>query len=72
MQSLAYDVPATPSRGKALPTVQFHSPDLLLQALGMAAPLRNWCFSRRCSRKHGSTPARVLLEWLCDDQGSTW
>jgi len=72
MQSLAYGVPATPSRGKALPTVQFHSPDLLLQALGMAAPLRNWCLSRRFSRKHGSTPARVLLEWLCDDQGSTW
>ncbi|OSX77338.1 hypothetical protein BU14_0125s0045 [Porphyra umbilicalis] len=72
MQSLAYDVPATSSRGKALRTVQFHSPDLLLQALGMAAPLRNWCLSRRFARKDGSTPARVLLEWLCDDQGSTW
>jgi len=38
----------------------------------MAALLCNWCLSRRFSRKDGSTPARVLLEWLCDDQNSTW
>jgi len=72
MQSLACDVPATSSREKALRTVQFHSPDLLLQALGMAAPLFNWCLSRRFARKDGFTPSRVLLEWLCDDQGGTW
>ena len=72
MQSLAYDVSTTSSRGKALRTVQFHFPDVLLQALGLAAPLRNWCLFRRFARKDGSTPARVLLEWLCDDQGGTW
>ena len=38
----------------------------------MAAPLRSWCFSRRFARKDGSTPARVLLEWLCGDEGGTW
>jgi len=65
MQSLAYDVHETSSREKALRTVRFHSPDLLLQALGMAAPLFNWCLSRRFARKDGSTPALVLLEWLC-------
>jgi len=72
MQSLAYDVTATSSRRRALRTVQFHSPDLLLQALGRAAPLRNWCLSRRFARKDGFTPARVLLEWLCEDEGGTW
>ena len=62
MQSLAYDAPATCRRGNELRTVQFHSPDLLLQVLGMAALLRNWCLSRRFARIDGFTPARVLLE----------
>jgi len=72
MRLLAYDVPATNRRGKALRTVQSSSTDDLLQALGMAAPLRDWCLSRRFARKDGSTPVRVLLEWLCDEEGVTW
>ena len=51
MTLLAYDVPATNCRGNALRTVQFTSPDNLLQALGIAAPLRDWCLSRRSARK---------------------
>jgi len=72
MQSLAYDVSSTSSRGKALRTEQFLSPDDLPQALGLAAPLRKWCFFRRFARKDGSTPTRVLFEWLCDYQGGKW
>jgi len=70
MRCLSYDVRATSSRGKANRTVQFLSAAHLLEALGMAPPLRKWCLARQFSRRDGSTPARVLVEWLCDNDGT--
>jgi len=70
MRSLPYDVRATSSRGKANRTVQFLSAAHLLEALGMAPPLRKWCLARQFSHRDGSTPARVLVEWLCDNDGT--
>lgn len=72
MLSLSYTILGPARRERAAQLVEFTSPALALTAFGMSESLWSWAMARFTRRSDGSTPSRVRVERLEDDDGSMW